>query len=503
VNDRRSVLERASELVASDELDRVVDMVLSRVGPDSYVARSSEGLVRFEREGRGRSSRFAVCAVEGADPLANQGADAFSHLDEERCLPHPRRSANSYPLAFEQVAQLFDHPGAPDLCVVHSAAHNSDEASGHLGDHGSIGVVQARAPFVVSGAGIRALGEVPLSCRLVDVAPTMLRLLGAEPRPGADGTGQERRSGFLARQDGEALDEVLDEGRSAAHLVGILLDGCNSNVLLDMVERREVPNICRIVAKGTAYRYGAISSLPTVTLANHTTILTGCHPGHHGILNNAWFDRSTGRQVVTNAPQSWPTAMRWLDPRVETVFSAVKRCLPAASTAAVNEPCETGADYSTFDLVRRGTTPARPPGPDDLPDAHLELVGSSRDYRWSSRVDHSAVDQFEQLWGSGREVPTLTWVNFTLTDSAFHEGGPYSDIARASVEDCDARIGRILATIERSGRLDETAFVLVADHGMQATDPEVTGDWAGLLADAKIDYRDEAHGFIYLEESGA
>ena len=38
-----------------------------------------------------------------------------------------------------------------------------------------------------------------------------------------------------------------------------------------------------------------MASLPTVTLANHTSILTGAHPGHHGILHNAWYDRAHRR----------------------------------------------------------------------------------------------------------------------------------------------------------------------------------------------------------------
>ena len=62
--------------------------------------------------------------------------------------------------------------------------------------------------------------------------------------------------------------------------------------------------------------------------------------------------------------------------------------------------------------------------------------------------------------GAGRwQSPTFTWVNFTLTDAAFHEGGPYSEIAAASVRDTDARIGRILDAVERSGAWDDTAFV--------------------------------------------
>ncbi len=62
--------------------------------------------------------------------------------------------------------------------MIHSAAHNWEDQGGHLGEHGSIGVVQARAPFVIGGKGVRKLGIAPLGARLVDVAPTIAALLG-------------------------------------------------------------------------------------------------------------------------------------------------------------------------------------------------------------------------------------------------------------------------------------------------------------------------------------
>lgn len=93
-------------------------------------------------------------------------------------------------------------------------------------------------------------------------------------------------------------------------------------------------------------------------------------------------------------------------------------------------------------------------------------------------------------------------MNFTLTDAAFHEGGPYSEIAAASVRDTDLRIGHALEAVERAGVFDETAFVLVADHGMQLADPTVTGDWDAALVEAGLAVRDEGYGFLYLEPPG-
>ena len=147
--------------------------------------------------------------------------------------------------------------------------------------------------------------------------------------------------------------------------------------------------------------------------------------------------------------------------------------------------------------------PAAVTPPDELPDADQRFVRPSKDYRWSSLIDHTAVEQFAGIWsGSYRDrqwkVPEFSWVNFTLTDAAFHEGGPYSEIAAASVRDTDARIGHIVAAVERAGVRDRTAFFVVADHGMQLADPAVTGDWDASLAAAGVAARDEGYGFLYL-----
>src|SRR5262249_2855041 len=144
-------------------------------------------------------------AVSGADPLADQSTAKFAPLADERAHPLPRRSENAYPHAFDHIAQLFDAPAAPDLCVLHSAAHNWEDQGGHIGEHGSLGLVQARAPFVLGGKGVRKLGLVPESARLVDVAPTICALLGCAPI-GANGKGER----FLARQDGHALTAYLE-----------------------------------------------------------------------------------------------------------------------------------------------------------------------------------------------------------------------------------------------------------------------------------------------------
>ena len=122
--------------------------------------------------------------MAGRNPLGDQDCTRFAGATAEAAGRYPRRAANAYPHGYEQVVQFFEAPMAPDLCVVHSASHNYEDRGGHRGEHGSLDVVQSRAPFVLAGRGVRADGLVDRSCRLVDVAPTLAQLLGLPHRPG-------------------------------------------------------------------------------------------------------------------------------------------------------------------------------------------------------------------------------------------------------------------------------------------------------------------------------
>jgi predicted AlkP superfamily pyrophosphatase or phosphodiesterase len=490
-DERSDMADAALAILTDAALDPIVDMVvLARHG--AYEARSHQGSVRFRRR---EDTSFEVLEVQGDDPLADQATDRFTPLADEKANQNPHRSENAYPHGFDQVAQLFDHPAAPDLCVIHSADHNWEDQGGHRGEHGSLGVVQARAPFVLAGKGVRNDGLVPRAARLVDVAPTVLALLGVPT--GASGH-------HLAGQDGAARYDVLDLAAGApAHVVVFLFDGTNPNVLYDLAARGGAPNVARLIERGTAFGHGAMAGLPTVTLANHTSILTGRLPGHHGILHNAWYDRRTGEQVITNSNATWPWAMNHTFEGVESIHTVLHRHEPGSFTASVNEPCDIDANYSTFGFFRHGDVPPIPKSPEGLPHTTERFVRPSKDYSWSSVVDHMGTDQAVGIWGGSYRddsypLPRFMFANFTLTDAAMHEGGPYSEIAAASIRDSDARMGEIMTAVERAGVFDDTAFLLVADHGMEETDPEVRGDWGVALTEAGLTFRDEGYGFLYL-----
>ena len=501
-------LERA--LTAPELADRV-EMVVRPLGPSParpgaqrYRAAAVDGWVEFERTEHAGRHHYDVVAGEGRDPLAVQDPAALVGLGAERQGP-PKRTTNSYPHAFDSIAQFFDGTHAPDLLALHTAAHRTD---GNLGQHGSLGVVQARAPFVAAGAGIKPLGIIDRSARVVDVAPTVAATLGFAPHPAGVGpTGAPRSDALLARQDGDPLVDLLD-GTAAEHVVVVLLDGCNANLLHDAVEAGDAPTIAGLIDRGVALRHGLISSLPTATLANHTTAITGAHPGHSGVLHNTWIDRSDGSSPDLLSLEEMFWSADHVATEVETLFEALERNRPGARSSATFEFCDRGASFSSFGLVRDDHPGASLPDLDDVTHLHRPSAERSTAYRFMSTVDHLSVAQTVEQWsGEARsehgEPPALSWVSLAVTDEAGHESGPHGELARAALRDSDARIADLLAAVEASGASDRTAVFVIADHGMEQSstdrsDTALDQPWSDALAATGIPHREVGGGLIYL-----
>jgi len=119
----RAAADAALEVLLDSALDPIVDMVCT-ARDGAYEALTHDGRVTFRRTGDGTYERVSV---SGTDPLADQTTGKFEPLADERAHPFPHRSENAYPYAFDHIAQLFDAPAAPDLCVLHSASHNWED----------------------------------------------------------------------------------------------------------------------------------------------------------------------------------------------------------------------------------------------------------------------------------------------------------------------------------------------------------------------------------------
>lgn len=456
-NEKRA--DRLATALTDPGLEHMVEMVLRREGTQ-YEARSSSGSIRFEHD------------ADGTRVLETSGVDPFD------AAPH----------AHDEVAQFFDSPHAPDLAVVHTAAHRFH---GNIGEHGALNVTQRRAPFIVAGAGVLAEGWIDGHGRTVDVAPTVAALAGVEPIRGIGRFGEPEQDRYLVRQDGEVLDPV--DG-SADHVVLVLWDGCNADALRSVIDAGEAPNAAGLVARGTGFEGGLLASFPSATLANHTTIGTGAMPGHSGVLHNEWRCGLTGEHRNLLDIEQMFDACTHLDPGVETLHEAVKRTFPDAWTGSTHEFCDRGADFSSFRaMARRERLPFARSDEAFPRDGHW--WETSARYQFMTRVDETSLRCALDFWSDDHPLPRFAFCSFALTDEAGHEGGPDSEECRAAIRDCDERLGRLLGAIEQRGVLDQTAIVLVADHGMQATS-DLTDDWTEAVAG--IDHVSIDDMFLYV-----
>ena len=98
--------------------------------------------------------------LDGVDPVPSEDPMAF--LPYAREVPRPARAGrvdNAYPYAAERILSLFADPTrSPDLAIVHTPRHWFPDEGGHVGEHGSLDVIQSRAPLVLSGAGVARRG---------------------------------------------------------------------------------------------------------------------------------------------------------------------------------------------------------------------------------------------------------------------------------------------------------------------------------------------------------
>lgn len=495
-------------LLASDEGKSWTDFVVTyrhgRDGEGSYEAWAARGMVRWVRRERpGGGYSYDVVEVIRQNPIENQDARALATYDEEIAAGNdpsdPQRAfveseCLSYPFAYERISQLFDSPNAPDLAV----CSKSYAFGRQPGQHGNADVIQSRSPLIFSGPGVKRGTVAECEARQVDVAPTIARIMGFPFIDGKDITGRtasERGAEpdvYFARQDGRVLQDVLDPGTTETpeRVYIVLLDGQSHTELLYRLEREQgsIPNLRRLIANGVMLRYGSITNYPSITWPSHNAIGTSCWSGHHDIVNPSYYLRESG-ETVTPQGQQFDTG-KFLSRDVETLYEAFHRVFgdwngsSGALTASINEPCTRGADHAS--LERRLV------GDREELKALTQETDNDINPRWAAElqehghhimglVDNRGVAQARQLFlDRSHPAPKLVYHEFSLPDAAAHDYGPHHEGAREALDESDRMLGHVLRTMEQTGNLADTLFVITTDHGMAIQDISLSANPARI-----------------------
>ena len=361
-------VRRVADALLDRSLEPIVDMVVTADG-DGYKARAVDGRVRFRRGARATARdgdggwRFDEVEVEGRNPLGDTATDRFSPLADELDHPWPDRTQQSYPHAHEQIAQLFDHPAAPDVVCLHTSAHNWEDQGGERGEHGSLGVVQARAPFVLAGRRRARHGLVP---RVVPAGRRRPHRAGRcwapSPAPGraaSASTVGRRPTPCCARQDGEVLDELLDPATPGpttwSASCGTAPTPTSCTTWSPPARRRTWP-ACWRWAPALGPRGDGVAAVGHAGQPHDDPHRRPPRPPRHPPQRLVRPGRRRAGRSPTRRPRGRGRCRR-CRPRSRPSTRPCTAPGPAPFTVSVNEPCDTGAD--SVDL--RAAAPAAMP----------------------------------------------------------------------------------------------------------------------------------------------
>jgi predicted AlkP superfamily pyrophosphatase or phosphodiesterase len=227
--------------------------------------------------------------------------------------------------------------------------------------------------------------------------------------------------------------------------VFILLDG----IPADVIEQVPTPMLDEIAKAGGYARahvggeLGGRTETPTISAPGYMSLLTGTWANKHNVWNN---DNQSPNyaywnifRIVKTVDASRKTALfsTWLDNR--TVLIGEGR--PGAGDFRLDH---------TADGFERDTTAF----PHDPAARYIQAI--------DERVASEAA---AYIAANG---PDLSWVYLEHTDDVAHANGD-SDAFRASVQQADARVGRIWAAVKQRQALgEEWMIVVTTDHGRDA-----------------------------------
>ena len=187
----------------------------------------------------------------------------------------------------------------------------------------------------------------------------------------------------------------------------------------DAMTQAHTPTIDTLIARG-AHTLRAQTVMPSVTLPSHTSMFRGVTPERHGITDNVW------------TPMARP---------VPSIVDLVALSNRAAASFHCWEPLR--------DLSMAGA----------LDFSYCINYSTNPDVAIDHAVAQAAADYLR------RKRPAFMFVYLGVTDEIGHRYSWMSPEYIAAIQDADAALGNVVATLEELGYLESTVLIVQSDHG--------------------------------------
>ena len=225
-------------------------------------------------------------------------------------------------------------------------------------------------------------------------------------------------------------------------VVLFFVDGVNSDIFNEMLEAGELPNIQKYFVSRGLYVPRCVANIPSVTMVNETSLVTGLFAGGHGVTGINWFDRNKciWRDYETIAQKNTLDG----DYQAATIFERLK-------------------GYTTLSLFYQGHRGAT---------KFVEnwtSAGPPFFFGWYQFVDRITLCRFEivaQIARQRGEFPRLVIAYLLAADMQAYHRGLESAAYRRALTHTDAQIGRVIKDFESQGLLEKLVLVFMSDHGM-------------------------------------
>ena len=257
------------------------------------------------------------------------------------------------------------------------------------------------------------------------------------------------------------------------HVVVISLDGFGGWALDDPY--LPVPTLRRLAAAGAVAK-GMRPVDPTVTWANHTSMITGVPPAEHGVIFNGLLIRKPG---VAPVVEPWHDKKELVHAR--TLYDAARE--RGLTTAQVDWVAILNAPTITWEFPERpdpkGQIAQEAVKGGILSQADLEAFATKnilwRDHIWTQAAAHILR----------QHKPNLMLFHLLNLDSTQHRYGPRTPAAMDAMAHLDSQVATIVDTLKEAGLTGRTTIFVVSDHGFKAVKrqirPNVVFTKAGLL----------------------
>lgn len=217
---------------------------------------------------------------------------------------------------------------------------------------------------------------------------------------------------------------ALAGGPKNKRIVMIALDG----ISVEGFKQAHTPNLDALMAEGALSMTTRVV-MPSVTLPNWTSHLTGSGPEQHGVVDNGWqIDKFKLPAITKDSEGYYPS-----------VFTVVKEQMPIIKTAFY---------YNWINLFY----PHNKKNFDEVSylkdDAYLENYDKAFNFIVKNKKD-----------------PTLVFLYSVHTDHAGHSHKWMSPQYIKSIEEADVQIGIFLDKMKKEGLYDSTNFMFLSDHG--------------------------------------